>query len=116
MGNDRVQAREREPETSSRPNQFPPRLQSGDEIRVLALSRSLGGATRQAGLTEQDIAFAVGTLREMGLTVSFGAHVRECDAHLTTSRQHRLADFHQTIASPWLEEISAVTGGLGAAP
>ena len=91
---------------------IPPKLVEGDEIRVLALSRSLGGAIRQAGFTEQDVEFATGRLKSLGLTVSFGRHVNECNAHLTASLQHRLQDFHEALTRPSVKAILAVTGGI----
>ena len=51
---------------------MPAKLKPGDEIRVVALSRSLGGVMQYNGLTEQDIAFATARLEAMGLMVSFG--------------------------------------------
>lgn len=92
----------------------PPRLNAGDEIRVLALSRSLAGAMRQGGLTDRDVEFATGRLESLGLKVSFGRFVRECNAHLTASPQHRLEDFHDAIAEPKVKAILAVTGGASA--
>lgn len=90
------------------------KLKAGDEIRILALSRSLGGVMQWNGTTKQDIAFATGRLEAMGLTVSFGRHVYECNAHLTASPEHRLEDLHAAIADPSVKAILAVTGGAGA--
>ncbi|MFZ1072528.1 MAG: S66 peptidase family protein [Verrucomicrobiia bacterium] len=92
---------------------IPSKLDAGDEIRVLALSRSLGAALQQAGFTEDDIKFATNRLEAMGLTVSFGRHVRECNDHLTASPQHRLEDLREAIASPSVKAILAVSGGMG---
>ena len=91
-----------------------PKLNAGDEIRILALSRSLGGAMQLSGFTETDIAFATARLEAMGLTVTFGRHVRECNTHLTASPQHRLEDFHEAILNPSVKAILAVMGGMGA--
>ena len=93
---------------------IPRKLQAGDEIRVLALSRSLGGVMQQAGFTESDIEFATGRLEAMGAKVTFGRHVRECNAHLTAAPEHRLEDFHEAIADPSVRAILAVVGGMGA--
>jgi muramoyltetrapeptide carboxypeptidase len=93
---------------------IPPKLQVGDEIRVLALSRSLGGIMQFAGFTENDVAFAKAQLEAMGLKVTFGRHVRECNAHLTASPEHRLADFHAALGDPAVKAILSVTGGMGA--
>lgn len=93
---------------------IPPKLIEGDEIRVLAISRSLGGVVRPDEFTERDIKFAVGRLESLGLKVSFGRHVYECNAHLTASSQHRLEDFHEALSDPSVKGILAVTGGIGA--
>jgi muramoyltetrapeptide carboxypeptidase len=93
---------------------IPPKLQVGDEIRVLALSRSLGGVMQHVGFTESDVEFAKRQLEGMGLKVTFGRHVRECNAHLTASPEHRLEDFHEAIADPSVKAILSVTGGMGA--
>ena len=94
--------------------QIPPKLRAGDEIRVLALSRSLGGAMQLYGLTEGDVQFATHRLESLGLRVSFGRWARECNTHLTASPQHRLEDFHEAIADPSVKAILAVVGGIGA--
>ena len=93
---------------------IPPKLHPGDEIRVLALSRSLGGVIKWNGTTEHDIALAITRLEAMGLKVSFGRHVRECNAHLTASPEHRLEDLHNAVADPSVKAVFAVSGGAGA--
>jgi muramoyltetrapeptide carboxypeptidase LdcA involved in peptidoglycan recycling len=93
---------------------LPPKLGAGDEIRVLALSRSLGGITQPGGFTERDVQLAAGRLESLGLKVSFGHWVAECNEHLTASTPHRLEDFHEAISSPSVKAILAVTGGVGA--
>jgi len=92
----------------------PPKLQAGDELRVLALSRSLGGVMQPGGFTEIDVQFAVDRLQSLGLRVTFGQWVRECNEHLTASPEHRLADLHDAFADPAVKAILAVTGGVGA--
>jgi muramoyltetrapeptide carboxypeptidase len=94
--------------------QAPPKLETGDEVRVLGLSRTLGAAVQQAGFTDADIAFARGRLESLGLHVSYGRHVWECNEHLTTSPENRLEDFHEALADDGVKAILAVTGGMGA--
>ena len=43
-----------------------------------------------------------------------GGAVRECNAHLTASPQHRLEDFHEAIGDPSVKAILAVVGGIAA--
>jgi muramoyltetrapeptide carboxypeptidase LdcA involved in peptidoglycan recycling len=90
------------------------KLNAGDEIRILALSRSLGGVMQAGGFMEQDVQFATGRLEGLGLTVSFGRWVRESNEHLTASPGHRLEDLHEAIADPSVRAILAVTGGVSA--
>lgn len=92
----------------------PPKLKPGDELRVLGLSRSLGAVTQPGGFAQQDIQFAVRRLESLGLKVSFGRYVNECNAHLTASPEQRLEDFQEALASPSIKAILAVTGGVGA--
>lgn len=92
----------------------PPKLKHGDEIRVLALSRSLAGIMQQGGFTEKDVAFAIARLEALGLKASFGRHVHECNAHLTVSPQHRLEDLHEAFADSNVKAVLAVAGGVGA--
>lgn len=99
---------------SSHATRIPPRLAPGAGIRVLALSRSLGGVMRPGGFGEADVAFATARLESLGLEVSFGRWVRECDDHLTASREHRLEDLHAAFEDDSVQGILAVTGGIGA--
>jgi len=78
------------------------------------LSRSLGGVMQQGGITEPDVQFAVSKLESLGLQVSFGRHVRECNTHLTASLRHRLEDLHAAVSDASVKAILAVTGGAGA--
>jgi muramoyltetrapeptide carboxypeptidase len=94
--------------------QIAPKLKPGDEIRILALSRSLGGVRQPGGFTEEDVSFAIRRLESLGLIVTFGNHVRECNAHLTASPQQRLEDLHAAIRDPAVKAILAVAGGVGA--
>jgi muramoyltetrapeptide carboxypeptidase len=94
--------------------QFPPPLAPGDEVRVLALSRSLGGVMRPGGFSRRDVQFAVARLEALGLRVSFGSCVKECNEHLTATTQHRLQDFHEAVANPSVKAVLAVSGGAGA--
>lgn len=93
----------------------PPRLHPGDEIRVLALSRSLGGVLRQGDISEADVEVAVGRLKDLGLIVSFGQHVYECNEHLTAQPSHRVEDLRDALEDPSVAAILACVGGIGAA-
>lgn len=66
------------------------------------------------GFTERDVEFAASRLEALGLTVSFGRWVRECNEHLTATPQHRLEDVHEAMTNPAVKAILAVSGGVGA--
>jgi muramoyltetrapeptide carboxypeptidase len=93
---------------------IPKKFQTGDQLRVLALSRSIGGMLRSSGLTEADIEFAQKRLESLGLRVTFGKHVWECDEHLTAPIELRLEDLRQALNDVSVRGIIAVTGGIGA--
>lgn len=93
---------------------IPRKLQRGDQIRVLALSRSLGGVLKSSKLSETDIDFATNRLESLGLRVSFGEHAFECNEHLTAPIEARLDDLRAALNDVSVRGIMAVTGGIGA--
>src|SRR5437660_4958829 len=90
------------------------KFQAGDQIRVLALSRSLGGVLQTSSFTEGDIEFARNRLESLGLGVTFGKHARECNEHLTAPIEARLEDLREALNDVSVRGIMAVTGGFGA--
>ncbi len=94
--------------------QFPTKLQHGDTVRVLALSRSLGAFRIWQGHTDGDVARAQGRLEELGLVVTYGEHVEECDADGLVPIEARLEDFHAAFRDESVRAVVAVTGGIGA--
>jgi muramoyltetrapeptide carboxypeptidase len=92
----------------------PEKLCHGDEIRVLALSRSIGGLKQYPGISDSDVDYARQALESLGLCVSFGRHVMENDGHLTTTVAARLDDLYDALQEPKVKGILAVTGGIGA--
>ena len=92
----------------------PEKLRPGDEIRVLALSRSLGGLKQYPGISDADIACARAALESLGLRVSLGRHVMDGDTHLTLPVASRLEDWHEALDAVPVKGILAVTGGMGA--
>ena len=85
---------------------YPRKLRPDSQVRVIAPSRSLGiiGADVR---TEADR-----RLRDVGLRVSFGDHVEDCDDFLSSSVEDRLADLHQAFADPDVDGILTVIGGF----
>ncbi len=92
----------------------PDKLRPGDEIRVLALSRSIGGLKEYPGISDADVDYARQALESLGLRVSFGRHVMENDGHLTTTVAARLEDLYDALNDSKVKGILAVTGGIGA--
>ena len=93
---------------------FPPKAKKGDQVRVLAISRSLGGIMNYEGFTEGDVEFARRRLEDIGFEVTFGEHVMECNAHLTASIESRIEDLRQALSDSSVKIILAVSGGIGA--
>jgi muramoyltetrapeptide carboxypeptidase len=93
---------------------IPDKLRAGDEIRVLALSRTIGGLKQYPGISDADVGFARQALESFGLRVSFGRHVMENDGHLTTTVAARLEDLYDALNDSRVKGILAVTGGIGA--
>lgn len=92
----------------------PDKLRVGDEIRVLALLRSIGGLKQYPGIADSDVDYARQALESLGLHVSFGRHVMENDGHLTTTVAARLEDLYDALNDSKVKGILAVTGGIGA--
>ena len=81
------------------------RLVAGDEIRVIAPSRSL--AIIPAAIREiADARFAAAEFR-----LSFGEHVDEDDRFGSASVEHRVADIHAAFSDPDIKAILTAIGG-----
>jgi muramoyltetrapeptide carboxypeptidase len=85
---------------------LPPRLRSGDTLRVVAPARSL------AIIPPAQRAIADARLASIGLRVTFGAHVEECDAFRSSSVAARVADLHAAFADPDARGVITVIGGF----
>jgi len=83
----------------------PPKLQPGSSVRVIAPSRSLAIIPAEA----RDEAGR--KLAALGLRVSFGEHVEECDDFVSSSVASRLADLHAAFEDPGVDGILTVIGG-----
>lgn len=64
--------------------------------------------------TDADAEFAKAQLTAMGLRVTFGRHVMECNEHLTAPISSRVEDLHAAFIDPSVKGVLAVTGGIGA--
>jgi muramoyltetrapeptide carboxypeptidase len=84
-----------------------PILQKGDTVRVIAPARSLALPWMEEDLKQ----FAQKQLEALGLKVTFGKHVNECDAFSSTTVEHRIEDLHDAFADPAVKLILTVIGG-----
>lgn len=85
---------------------FPQHLGSGDEVRVIAPSSSLG----IIGVDVQKIANK--RLASLGLKLSFGKHASELDEFGSSSIESRIADLHDAFADTAVKAVLCVIGGF----
>src|SRR4051812_42535242 len=85
---------------------FPPKLQMGDTVRVVAPARS------RAMVMEHDHTDTIAArFAEMGLNLTYGRHVDERDAFDSASIAARVADLQDAFADPSVSAIMTVIGG-----
>lgn len=85
---------------------IPEKLKIGDEVRVIAPSRSM------KILSKDTIDFAKKRLEDLGLKVTFGKYVNECeDDYNCPSLEHRLEDLHDAFSDKNVKAVLTVIGG-----
>lgn len=90
---------------------YPRPLHAGDTIRVVAPSRSLTYVEQgEAGLYVKNLANR--RLADLGISVTFGANVRESDMFWSSSAESRAADLHDAFADPEVAGVMSVIGGF----
>ncbi|MGZ3689188.1 MAG: S66 family peptidase [Bdellovibrionota bacterium] len=85
---------------------IPAKLKKGDEVRVIAPARSL------ALIPKEQRAFADKKLSELGLKLTFGKHVEECDEFKSSSIESRVEDFHAAFSDRNVKAVLTVIGGF----
>lgn len=86
---------------------IPKKLKSGDEVRVIAPSRSM------TILGEDCKKIATERLEALGLKVTFGKYVMEADEdYLIASAQHRAEDLNEAFKDKNVKAILTVIGGF----
>lgn len=85
---------------------IPAKLCKGDEIRIIAPSRSM------SILSEEGIVAATARLEALGFRVTFGQHVYDCDLHSSSSIRARLADLHDAFTDDNVKAILTAIGGF----
>lgn len=85
---------------------YPQRLKNGDEIRVIAPSRSM------ARLSEETIRLATKRLEDLGLKVTFGKNVMKSqDIYECATIEERVSDLHSAFLDKNVKAILTVVGG-----
>lgn len=85
----------------------PAKLKSGDEVRIIAPSRSM------IMLGEDCKKIATERLEALGLKVTFGKYVMEADSdYLSTSVEHRAQDLNEAFRDKNVKAILTVIGGF----
>ena len=92
----------------------PRRLAPGDEVCVVAPSRSLGGLLRTRAIDESVLPAARSALGELGLTVRLGAHLGTCDEALSAPIGERMTDLHSAYQDDSITGIVSLCGGSNA--
>lgn len=86
---------------------IPNKLKPGDEVRVIAPSRSM------AILGEDCKKLATERLEDLGLKVTFGKHVMEADPdYFAASKEARVEDLNDAFRDPNVRAILTVIGGF----
>lgn len=86
---------------------IPEKLKAGDEVRVIAPSRSM------AILKDDCINLATKRLEELGLKVTFGKHVLEADPdYMAADAKARAEDLNDAFADKNVKAILTVIGGF----
>lgn len=83
------------------------KLKSGDEVRIIAPSRSM------AIIGEDSRKIATERLEKLGLKVTFGKYVKEADKdYLVADVKHRADDFNEAFKDKNVKAILTVIGGF----
>ncbi|MCV2402466.1 LD-carboxypeptidase [Marinomonas sp. C2222] len=84
---------------------IPQKLKAGDEVRVVAPSRSL------AIISQENRALANKRFTELGLTLSFSKHCEVIDEFASSSIEERVQDLHDAFLDKNVKAIFTVIGG-----
>lgn len=87
-------------------NIIPPKLKKGDEIRIIAPSRSL------SLLSEENIRLAKEKLEDLGFEVTFSKNCKESDIFLSSKIESRVSDIHDAFGDKNVRAILTVIGGF----
>ena len=85
---------------------IPSKLKAGDEVRIIAPSRSFAIISTDQRKTSLE------RLEALGLKITFGKNIEECDDFKSSSIESRLADLHGAFAHENVKAILTVIGGF----
>lgn len=85
---------------------YPKKLKPGDEIRVIAPSRSI------SLLSEETKNIANKRFIDLGLKLTFGKHIFETDDFNSSSIESRIEDLHNAFSDKNIKAIITVIGGF----
>ena len=85
---------------------IPPKLKSGDEVRIIAPSRSL------SIITKDSRKIANKRFADLGLKLSFGKHVEEIDDFASTTIESRIENLHDAFRDKNVKAVITVIGGF----
>ena len=85
---------------------FPAKLVEGDEIRVIAPSFSM------SIISKETHEYAKSAFSKIGLNLSFGKNVEECDQFVSSSIVSRVEDLHKAFSDPKVKGILTTIGGF----
>ena len=85
---------------------YPEKLKAGDEVRVIAPSRSMSIISKELRETANK------RFADLGLKLSFGKHIEESDDFVSSSIESRIDDFHDAFADKNVKAIITVIGGF----
>lgn len=84
---------------------IPKKLNLGDEVRVIAPSRSMGI------LSQETKEVAKKRFEDMGLKLTFGNHVEEIDEFMSSSIESRIEDLHDAFMDKNVKAVITTIGG-----
>lgn len=85
---------------------FPPKLNKGDEVRIIAPSRSM------SMISEETQNNANQRFSQLGLRLTFGKHIHESDDFNSTNIESRVDDLHKAFQDQSVKAIFTVIGGF----
>ena len=85
---------------------YPQKLRIGDEVRIIAPSRSL------AIVSKETREIANKRFADLGLKLSFGKHIEESDEFISSSIKSRIEDFHDAFSNKNVKAVITAIGGF----